>query len=48
MLTRLETGTPSALDPYCILMMRWNDQDYFGSLFFDDLNFLNQIVAILR
>jgi len=45
MLTRLETGTPSAFDPYCIA---WNDQDYLGSLFFDELNFFNQIVAILR
>ena len=44
-LTRLETGTPSAFDPYCIA---WNDQDYLGSLFFDELNFFNQIVAILR
>ena len=47
-LTRLEIGTPSALDPHCIIIMRWNDQDYLGSLFFDDLNFRNQIVAILR
>ncbi len=47
-LTGVETATPSALDPHCILIMRWNDQEYLGSLFFDDLSFLNQIVAILR
>jgi hypothetical protein len=44
----VEIGTPSALDPHCIVILRWDDQDYLGSLFFDDLNFRNQIVAILR
>jgi hypothetical protein len=47
-LTGLEIGAPSVLGPHCILIMRWNDQDYFGSLFFDDSAFFNQIVGILR
>lgn len=47
-LTGVETGAPTALNSHCILIMRWNDQDYFGSLFFDDSSFLNQIVEILR
>jgi hypothetical protein len=46
-LTGLEIGAPSVLGPHCIRIMRWNDQDYFGSLFFDDSAFFNQIVEIL-
>jgi hypothetical protein len=34
--------------PHCILVMRWKNQDYFGSLLFDDLAFFEQIVELLR
>jgi len=47
-LTRVEIGPSSALAPHCILIMRWNDQDYVGSLFFGDSEFLSEIVEVLR
>jgi hypothetical protein len=47
-LMRVETGVPSAMAPHCILVMRWKNQDYFGSLLFDDLAFFEQIVELLR
>ena len=47
-LTRVETGATAAAAPYCILVIRCNDQDYFGGLFFDDLSFLEQVTAVLR
>ena len=47
-LTRVESSTSSACSPHCILVMHWNNQDYFGSLFFDDLSFLEQFCELLR
>jgi len=34
--------------PYCILEMRWNNQEYVGSLFFDDKESLQRTCDILR
>jgi hypothetical protein len=36
------------MTPHCVLVMRLNDQDYFGSLLFDDLTFFAQILELLR
>jgi len=47
-LTQVESGVSSLLAPHCVLVMRWKNQDYFASLFFDDLTFLEQILELLR
>jgi hypothetical protein len=47
-LTRVETSVSSGMTPHCVLVMRLNDQDYFGSLLFDDLTFFAQILELLR
>jgi hypothetical protein len=44
----VESGAPSAVALHCILVMQWEGQDYFGSLFFDDSSFREQIVQLLR
>jgi hypothetical protein len=47
-LTRVETTGPSLIAPHCILVIRYNDEDYLGSLFFDDEEFLQKICSILN
>jgi hypothetical protein len=42
----VELGTTTPI-PHCFLIMRYNDQDYYGSLFFDDWSFLKQFSEIL-
>jgi hypothetical protein len=47
-LTGVEIGSPELKPPHCILITRYNDQEYFGSLSFDDEEFFNQICDILN
>jgi hypothetical protein len=47
-LTRVETRVSGGMAPHCVLVMRWKDQDYFGSLLFDDSTFFERIVGMLR
>jgi len=47
-LTRVETTDPSLIAPHCILVIRYDDEDYLGSLFFDDEEFLPKICSILN
>lgn len=55
-LPRGEVGTlirvepaPSILEaPHCFLVIHWNQQEYIGSLYFDEEDFLTEIVELLR
>jgi hypothetical protein len=39
----------SVLEPaHCVIVMQWNDQEYLASLFFDDEDFLQEVVGFLR
>ena len=46
-LTLVETTDPSLIAPYCILIIRYDNEDCLGSLFFDDEEFLQRSVAFL-
>ena len=46
-LVKVETGAAKKV-PHCFLVMRHNDQDYYGSMFFDDGTFLLQLLETLR
>ena len=45
-LVEVEIGAATVI-AHCFLIMRYNDQDYYGSLFFDDSGFLNQFSETL-
>jgi hypothetical protein len=47
-LVRVEPSSNTAESPYCFLVMQWNQQEYVGSLYFDDGNFLREFVELLR
>ena len=47
-LTRVETTDPSLIAPHCILIIRYNNEDYLGSLYFDDEDFLTEICDLLQ
>jgi hypothetical protein len=38
-LVRVEIGSGDVKTPHCFLDIRWNNQEYFGVLFFDDQEF---------
>jgi hypothetical protein len=46
-LSAVEKSTVSALATCCALTVAHNGQEYFGTLSFDDAEFLDQICAIL-
>ena len=39
-LIRIEPGAGDERTPHCFLDLRWNDQEYYAVLFFDDQEFL--------
>ena len=47
-LLRVESASSNLDTPHCFLVMQWNQQEYFGSLYFDEENFLTEIAALLR
>jgi hypothetical protein len=47
-LTRVETTDPSLIAPHCILVIRHGNEDYVGSLFFNDEEFLQKICRMLN
>jgi hypothetical protein len=42
-LSRVECASKDVNIPHCILYLRWNGQDYFGSLYFDDVTFMAKL-----
>ncbi len=47
-LIRVEPASSTLRTPHCIVVIQWNHQEYFGSLYFDEEDFLQEIVALLR
>jgi hypothetical protein len=47
-LTRVETAVENAIAPHCVLVIHYNDQDYLGSLSFDDEEFLKIVCEVLK
>jgi hypothetical protein len=47
-LIRVEPTSNVLTTPHCILVIQWNHQEYLGSLYFDDEDFLQKIVGLLR
>ena len=47
-LIRVEPAGRVLGTPHCFVVMQWNQQEYFGSLYFDKEDFLLEIVALLR
>jgi hypothetical protein len=46
-LVEVKNGAVSPI-PHCLLIMRYNEQNYYGSLFFDDWGMLNKFSETLR
>ena len=47
-LTRVETAVENAIAPHCVLVIHYKDQDYLGSLSFDDEEFLKTVCDVLN
>jgi hypothetical protein len=47
-LLRVDTLSSILSAPRCVLVIQWNNQEYFGSLYFDDETFMQEVVKILR
>ena len=47
-LTRVETAVENAIAPHCVLIIHYNDQDYLGTLAFDDEEFLRRVCEVLK
>jgi hypothetical protein len=47
-LIRVEPASSVLTTPHCIIIIQWNDREYLGSLYFDDKDFLPEIVGLLR
>jgi hypothetical protein len=47
-LKALEKSAASPVGACCLLVMAHHDQEYFGSLSFDDAEFFNQLCTILN
>jgi hypothetical protein len=40
---------PGFLDtPHCIIVIEWNDQEYFASVYFDDADFMETVFKLLQ
>jgi hypothetical protein len=47
-LTRVETAVDNAIAPHCVLVIHYNDQDYLGTLSFDDEEFLTTVCEVMK
>ena len=47
-LTRVEATSSLLKNPHCVLVMRWSEQEYVGSLRIDEEKFLHEIIGLLR
>jgi hypothetical protein len=46
-LIKVEGASKYLTAPHCFLVIHWNNQEYFGALFFDDENFADTICNLL-
>jgi hypothetical protein len=44
----VETAVENAIPPHCVLVIHHNEQDYVGSLSFDDEEFLKKVCQVLK
>lgn len=47
-LIAVEAASKYLSAPHCLLVIRYNDEEYFGALFFDDRSFAHTICNLLR
>lgn len=47
-LTAIEAESKYLSAPHCLLVIRYNDEEYFGALFFDDRSFAQTVCNMLR
>lgn len=47
-LIRVEPASSILSTPHCIVVMQWNDQEYIACWYFDEEDFLKEIVSLLR
>lgn len=47
-LTRVTCGPGILAAPHCIIVMQWNHQEYFATLYFDKENFMQGLVKLLQ
>jgi hypothetical protein len=47
-LVRVDTVSTILGVPHCVLVIQWNDEEYFGSLYFEDEAFMQRVVIVLR
>jgi hypothetical protein len=46
-LIKVEAESKYLTAPHCLLVIGWNDEEYFGALFFDDESFAHAICDLL-
>jgi hypothetical protein len=46
-LVKVEAASKYLSAPHCVLVIQWNNQEYFGALFFDDESFGQTISNLL-
>jgi hypothetical protein len=46
-LIRVEAASSVLTTPHCIII-QWNDREYLGSLYFDEKDFLQEIIGLLQ
>ena len=47
-LVRVDTAPNILNTPHCVVVIQWNGQEYFGSLYFNDEAFMQEIVRLLQ
>jgi hypothetical protein len=47
-LIRVEPASGILRSPHCIVVIEWNHQEYLASLYFDEEDFLQEVVGLLR
>jgi hypothetical protein len=47
-LIRVEAASSVLTTPHCNIIIQWNDREYLGSLYFDEKDFLQEIVGLLQ
>jgi hypothetical protein len=46
-LIKVEAASKYLTAPHCLLVIRWNNEEYFGAVFFDDESFAQTICNLL-
>lgn len=47
-LMQVEPASNLLKPPHCIIVIQWNEQEYLASLYFDEEEFLQEVVGLLR